>query len=384
MLKKLAPVCVAAVLLMVPSVWGQADQPATPPAAIPPAATPSATAPLAATPPAYLSDPKFMKAQAQAKAGRQTPEDRLDNWKHANKVAGGQCIECLHQMILLQARMGAMKDEIKTAEQLQALAADNPREKYFAEGSRGNALLASNYGQPKPEQVTQAEAAFRDILAYAPKSHEVLYQEGRALAMLGRFDEAKAAFDRYVDMVPASDRLRARAERFSDDPHLATLQMAPPFRMVTSEGEELQLDDMNGRVVLLDFWATWCGPCKQTLPDVARVAKDYASDPLLVIISVSQDTDAAKWKAFIQENNMTWPQYRDANNTLGDAYGVTSIPRFFSIDTNGVLKSEKVGSGTDVRSLVSDLLKKAHKAEAQKAKSTDKASLPAAGSSGGS
>jgi thiol-disulfide isomerase/thioredoxin len=230
-----------------------------------------------------------------------------------------------------------------------------------------------NYGSPKPEQLAQADAAFREVLAKAPGEKNILFQEGRVLAMQGKNDEAKALFERYVAMVPASDRMRIRAERFSDDPHLATLAMAPPFRMVTSEGEELQLDDMNGKVVLLDFWATWCGPCKQTLPEIARIAKDYANDPTLVVISVSQDADANAWKTFIQQNNMTWPQYRDANNALGSAYGVSAIPHFFTIDTNGILKTEQVGTGADVRSVVSDLVKKAHKAEAQKAKAGDKA-----------
>jgi thiol-disulfide isomerase/thioredoxin/Flp pilus assembly protein TadD len=321
--------------------------------------------------PAYMSDPKFQKALAQAKEGRQTVEDRLENWKHANKVAGGQCIECLHQMIVLQARLGAVKDEVKTAESLEAAAADTPKERYFAESMRGSALMAFNYGQPKPDQVTQAEIAFRDVLAHVPKERDVLYLDGRALAMQGKFDEAKTMFDRYVDLAPASDKMRVRAERFSEDPHLATLAMAPPFRLVTSDGQEMQLDDMNGKVVLIDFWATWCGPCMDTLPEVQKIAHDYANDPLLVIISVSTDADAGLWRTFIQKHNMTWPQYRDANNSLRNAYGVTSIPRFFTIDTNGALKSEQVGSGADVRSVAADLVKKAHKAEAQKAKVSD-------------
>jgi thiol-disulfide isomerase/thioredoxin len=325
--------------------------------------------------PAYESDPKFQKALAEARTGRQTEEDRLENWKHANKVAHGECVPCLQQIITLQEKLGAYKDAVNSTVQLEAVATD-PRMKLYAESERGRSLMAYNYGQPKQEQVVQAEAAFHDVLSKAPNSRSMMFMEGRALAMLGRNDEAKAMFAQYVDIAPASDSLRVRAERFSDDPHLATLQMAPPFRMITAQGEELQLDDMGGKVVLLDFWATWCGPCKETLPEIARLAKDYANDPMLVVISVSQDSNAVAWKDFVQKNNMTWPQYRDANNALGSAYGVTAIPHFFTIDTNGVLKTEQVGSGTDVRGLVSDLVKKAHKAEARSAaESKPKASL---------
>jgi hypothetical protein len=69
---------------------------------------------------------------------------------------------------------------------------------------------------------------------------------------------------------------------------------------------------------------------------------------------------------------MTWPQYRDKGNALSNAYGVAAIPHFFTIDTNGVLKTEKVGSDTDVPGLVDDLVKKAHKAATQAAKNSDK------------
>jgi len=321
--------------------------------------------------PEYASDPKFQKALAQAKEGRQTVEDNLENWKHANKIAHNQCEECLRHIVELQLRTGAFKDAAASAQQWESVATTE-RDKLRAELNRGSALMHFNGGQPKIAEVTQAEAAFHDVLAKAPNSHDAVFEEGRALAILGRNDEAKAMFEHFVDITPASNKLHSRAERFSDDPHLATMAMAPPFRLVTAQGEELNLDDMNGRVVLLDFWATWCGPCKETLPDVARLAKRYKDDPMVVIISVSQDADANAWKEFVAKNNMTWPQYRDRNSALSTAYGVEAIPHFFTIDTNGVLKTEKVGSGTDVAGLVDDLVKKAHKAAAQAAKAADK------------
>ncbi len=324
-----------------------------------------------ATQPDYASDPKFQKALAQAKEGRQTMEDRLENWKHANKIAHNACEECLHQIVDLQLRTGAYKDAVASTQQWEAVASTD-RDKLEAKLKRGMALMRFNGGQPKTPEVTQAEAAFHDVLVKAPHARDAIFEEGRALAMLGRNDEAKAMFAQYVDLTPASDKLQSRAEHFSDDPHLATMQMAPPFRLVTAQGEALNLDDMNGRVVLLDFWATWCGPCKETLPEVARLAKRYKDDPMVVIISVSQDADKSAWENFIAKNNMTWPQYRDKGNALSSAYGVTAIPHFFTIDTNGVLKTEQVGSNSNVSVVVDDLVKKAHKAAAQMAKQSDK------------
>ena len=321
--------------------------------------------------PEYASDPKFQKALASAKEPRMPVDERLARWKNANKISKGQCEECLEQMIKLQITQSQWKDVVNTANQLDAIAT-TPREKFFAGAERGSALLHGNNDEPKPEQVKEAEASMRSALAIAPKSANVMYIEGRALAMLGRDDEAKAMFQSYLALVGMADPYRTRAEHFIENPRLAALRMAPAFTLTTSEGERISLDDMGGKVVLLDFWATWCGPCKESLPDIQRIAKKFADQPF-VVISISSDNDEMAWKNFIAKNNMTWPQYRDANGALSRAYGVNAIPHYFSIDTDGVLESVKVGSGADVEGDVKHLLDKARDAEKKKAKQSDRA-----------
>ena len=84
--------------------------------------------------------------------------------------------------------------------------------------------------------------------------------EGRTLALLGQKDEARKQFERGVEAVPVSDRLRTRAQHFAANPALARATMAPPFTVEPADGERISLDEMSGRVVLVDFLATWCGP----------------------------------------------------------------------------------------------------------------------------
>jgi peroxiredoxin len=322
--------------------------------------------------PEYASDPRFQKALASAKEKKSLPADEwLARWKNANKAAKGQCVECLHHMIVLQMEQFQWKDAINSANQLDAIAVE-PKEKFYAESERGAALLHGNNDEPKPEQVKEAEASLRAALAIAPKSANLAFLEGRALAMLGRDDEAKAMFQSYVDLVGVADAYRTRAEHFIANPQLAALRMAPAFTMTTSEGEQISLDDMGGKVVLLDFWATWCGPCKESLPEIQRIARNFADQPL-VVVSISSDKDESAWKTFIQKNNMTWPQYRDADGALSRAYGVNAIPHYFSIDADGALENVQVGSGADVEGEVRKLLNKAHDAEKKKAKELDRA-----------
>jgi peroxiredoxin len=323
--------------------------------------------------PAYASDPKFQKALASADEKKLLPEEeRLARWKNANKIAKGQCVECLHRIIGLQMAQSQWKDAINTANQLD-IVATTPREKFYAESQRGLALMHGNDDEPKPDQVKAAEDSMRAALTIAPNSANLVYLDGRALAMMSRDDEAKAAFQKYLDLVGMSDPYRTRAEHFIEDPRLAALRMAPAFTLTTSEGEQMSLDDMGGKVVLLDFWATWCGPCVESLPEIQRIAKKFADQPL-VVLSISSDKDDIEWKTFVEKNHMTWPQYRDTSGALSRAYGVVSIPRYFTIDTDGALQSVKVGSGADVESDVRRLVNKARDAEKKKAKDSDRAS----------
>jgi thiol-disulfide isomerase/thioredoxin len=114
--------------------------------------------------------------------------------------------------------------------------------------------------------------------------------------------------------------------------------------------------------VLIDFWATWCGPCNEELPQMKKIAKDFAGQPL-VIISVSWDSDETKWKDFIAKNEMSWVQYRDADHELSRRFAIDAIPHYFTIDSDGVLTSEMLGEGSDVEGKLKKLVAKAKAAQ---------------------
>ncbi|MGC2888482.1 MAG: TlpA disulfide reductase family protein [Candidatus Acidiferrum sp.] len=123
--------------------------------------------------------------------------------------------------------------------------------------------------------------------------------------------------------------------------------MAPAFAVTILDGQHLSLDDLTGKVVLIDFWATWCQPCREAMPHMREIAKKFQGQPL-VVLSVSLDGDEQKWKDYIAKNEMTWLHYRDGGFTgpVSNLFGVKAIPHTFTIDADGVLQDEHIGDAS--------------------------------------
>ena len=121
------------------------------------------------------------------------------------------------------------------------------------------------------------------------------------------------------------------------------------FRSVNSG--KVNLAEMKGKVVLLDFWATWCGPCIAELPNVKEAYKKY-HDKGFEIVGISLDSDKSRLKDFIKENDMPWPQHFDGNgwkNKLAVTYGVRSIPAVFLVKDNKVIATGVRGSALEAK-----------------------------------
>jgi peroxiredoxin len=114
-------------------------------------------------------------------------------------------------------------------------------------------------------------------------------------------------------------------------------QSAPEFTMNDSTGKPVSLSSFKGKVVLVDFWASWCGPCRAENPNVVAAYKKFNSKGF-TILGVSLDTDKGKWEAAIAKDGLTWTHVSDLvgwDNAAAKQYGVMSIPANFLIDKEG-------------------------------------------------
>jgi len=133
--------------------------------------------------------------------------------------------------------------------------------------------------------------------------------------------------------IPASDR-SALAEKFEGE-------LAPDWSVLGVDGNPLGPDDFAGKVVVLDFWATWCGPCRATMPHLSEL-HDSRDD--LVIVGVT-DEPVAKVKGFLSKSPVTYPIGIDRGGSVAQRFGVTALPTAFVIDPTGRIRKVQVGGG---------------------------------------
>ncbi len=181
----------------------------------------------------------------------------------------------------------------------------------------------------------------REALEHGNSNDALLKLGKKAFAAL---NSSGKGFDAFVAEARAKAVERFRTELMENRIN----QPAPSFTAVNTAGETIVLEKLKGKVVVLDFWATWCGPCKAAFPYVQKVYEKYRANPNVVILAVNtwESTKGEKRKkavnAFIKKNKYTFPVIFDESGIV-DAYGVEGIPTQFFIDRDGAIQFKEIG-----------------------------------------
>jgi thiol-disulfide isomerase/thioredoxin len=294
------------------------------------------------------TDPKAQKTYKSALEylHQHETEAALDTFKKADKQDGGHCLDCQNKMIHYGLELGDWKTAEAAAQEIIAEAHD-AKSTALAHYQLSAVFFSEAVHRHKDEFFSRSHDELGKALAAAPNFPDAVFADGQALAHLKQDDAAKARFEEFVKLAPDGNPNRQRALRYIADPDLARARMAPAFAVTTLDGQQVSLDDLQGKVVLLDFWATWCEPCREALPHMREIAKKFQGQPL-VLLSISLDNNEQKWKDFVAANGMTWLQYRDGGftGTISRLFNVTAIPHTFTIDADGVLQEEHIGDAS--------------------------------------
>ena len=119
---------------------------------------------------------------------------------------------------------------------------------------------------------------------------------------------------------------------------------APNFQLRDLNGQPVALSDLRGKVVLLNFWATWCGPCWVEMPEMEQLYRTFSRKDF-EILAVSTDAQGvAVTRPFQQENRLTFPILHDADYRVGLTYGARTLPMTFMVDRQGIVRHQIFGA----------------------------------------
>jgi peroxiredoxin len=128
---------------------------------------------------------------------------------------------------------------------------------------------------------------------------------------------------------------------------------APDFVLRSLKGSNVRVQNLRGHPILVNFWATWCGPCRSEMPDIQEVHRRYRSEGL-VVLAVTSEVSSAEVRDFADKLDIDFPILLDSSGKVAEAYGVQGLPTSFFIDSEGIIQEVYLGSMS--RSVIEDNL----------------------------
>lgn len=208
----------------------------------------------------------------------------------------------------------------------------------------GDSSLSDEQKEAKQKEGAQLEEEYDKVIKEGVQKN-ITNPVGIMLFKQSFYENSTEENDALLKQIPANyqnDELIMKIKEVTEKQKAtAAGQKFIDFEMLTPDGKPVKLSDYvgKGKVVLVDFWASWCGPCRREMPNIVEAYAKYKGKNF-EIVGVSLDQDADKWKDAIKKLNITWPQMSDLKgwqNEGAQLYAVNSIPHTMLVDADGTI-----------------------------------------------
>jgi thiol-disulfide isomerase/thioredoxin len=176
---------------------------------------------------------------------------------------------------------------------------------------------------------------------------------------MGLTPEVDSLFHKFISGYPASIYREPLQTQVNKWLIVSPGRYAPDFTGTTVEGKSLSLSDLKGKVVYIDVWATWCGPCREEFPFSKKLQKKFEGNNKIVFLFVSVDRDMGAWKKMVI-NDKAWKGVHINQREISELYLIHGIPRYILIDAQGKIVKANAPrpSSNELEGEILELLKK--------------------------
>ena len=252
------------------------------------------------------------------------------------------------------AKMLATADDAATKAHAEMLAAEVYYRQWSAYTTGGGAYQKN----PKRAQqsLQKSEAALQRASADDPTDEPLRMLHAHVLAALHRDEDASREFQACAAIPGTSPTECTRALKLSQNADLGRLEPAPSFKATNMDGQPVSLDALAGKVVLIDFWGSWCHFCVRD-SDYVQSMLDSFDPKSFVLLEVDEGDTPDAWSNYVKSKRMQGVQVQDANRQLQSLFHVSGFPTYIILDRDGLIHNRYSGAIGDLRGDIRQILK---------------------------
>ena len=261
----------------------------------------------------------------------------------ASKIEGTATQGIANQYTAISNEMGKMAKELNQSYRTAYQEKDEAKMKELQEQYEN---LMKDY-EAKEDAINKANAdSYVAAYILAGKLYEYDYEK------------LVEKFNTLGENAKATEPGKTIADRIQKLSAVAVGQVAPDFTLNTPDGKPLSMHSIKGKVKVIDFWASWCPPCRRENPNVVKAFNEY-KDKNFTIVGISLDKDKSKWMKAIADDNLAWTHLSDLkywDSEIPALYGVRGIPANVLLDPDGVIVAKNI-TGEDLHKKLKEVIK---------------------------